>query len=239
MAHSLFSSTDTYFHVDESGVVSPLGATLLRDSKSELIPESKDISDTIPGLHGEFSHGSRFEPREFEMHMAIKCQDKGATKRHLAKALQPAMFEYQPLVFASDPGKAYYVKYTGTMRTIDHVDGLEITVPFTGEPFAIGAENTHVGSGVLHNDGDWETPVVIEVRGDSPAITVGGETLKYIGALSSADTLIIDTGKMTVTFNGVNALASYEGGFPLLEPGEVEVAAPDNVTFRWRSRWLS
>jgi len=234
---------DSMFYVDENGVFYPLGAKLLRDSAIELIPGATDISESIPGNHGDFSHGSQFEPRMFSLRLAIDCTplEKGMIKRRIAKELQPAIFEPQKLEFAEDPGKTYYVKYIGSMETEEYTDGLVLTIPFkAGNPFAEGNEKTHVGSGTICNDGDIAAPVVIEIKGpiSSPAVTIGGKTLKYAGTLTSADTLIIDTGKMTVAFNGYNAITSYEGSFPFLQPGETEVIASDRATFRWKEWWL-
>ena len=231
------------FYVDENGVFYPLGAKLLRDSAIELIPGATDISESIPGNHGDFSHGSQFEPRMFSLRLAIDCTplEKGMIKRRIAKELQPAIFEPQKLEFAEDPGKTYYVKYIGSMETEEYTDGLVLTIPFkAGNPFAEGNEKTHVGSGTLYNDGDFETPLIIEVRGivTDPVVTVGNKTMKYTGTLSSVDVLRIDTGKMTVTFNNYNAMDRFEGDFPMLQVGETEVVANDKVTFRWRDRWL-
>ncbi len=231
------------FYIDENGIVYPLGAKLLRDSRIELIPGTTDISDTIEGMHGEISHGSRYEPREFSLHMAIDCppKERGSVKRKIAKALQPSIFQPQSLEFADDLGKVYYVKYIGEMSSVEYMDGLEFTVPFkVSRVFAEGVEKVHMGSGILQNEGDVETPVVVEVVGtiSNPSISIAGESLKYTGTLSSTSTLIIDTGKMTVTFNGCNAMHRFDGGFPFLQQGETAVTAPDNATFRWRDRWL-
>jgi len=83
---------------------------------------------------------------------------------------------------------------------------------------------------------------VIEIAGPvtNPSVTVGGQTLSYTGSLAAGDKVVIDTEKMTVTFNGVNALGSYSGGFPKLQPGDTEVtaAAGGTTTWKWRDRWV-
>lgn len=59
--------------------------------------------------------------------------------------------------------------------------------------------------------------------------------------------LVIDTGEMTVTMNGENAihLMSAESEFPLLFPGENEIIYTDdcethdvNIKIMWKDRWL-
>lgn len=85
-----------------------------------------------------------------------------------------------------------------------------------------------------------ETSFIVEIIGDgtSPSVTVDGENMHYDGTLAAGDVLTIDTGKMTVTANGVNAMAKYNGVFPKLQVGDTVVTAGDNVTIKWHNRWI-
>lgn len=232
-----------YFYITEDGILNPLGVTILRDSNKDILPSVEDISETIPGRHGDISFDSQIKPRLFDLHVARKCplKDRGKIRRELARLLQPATLEEKLLAFAEDPEKMYKVKYVGKIEPVYYMDGLDFTVPLkANDPFVYGSfDNVHPGSGILINSGDYEAPLIIRVNGATdPIITVGNETLKYTGTLTSTDTLIINTADATVEVNGVNALPNYQGGFPKLKPGETSVTAPEGTVFRWRAKWL-
>ena len=243
---AIYGVAKAYFYVTPEGVLNPLGVIVLRDSREELLPGTQENTETIPGRHGEIDFGSRFQSRTLELHVAMEGIDRSQReqiKRTIAKYLNPILGP-QNLIFADDVEKTYRVKYAGKIDLTQFANWLEFTIPFkAGDPFIIGSfEKMHVGSGIVTNEGTFETPVIIEVKGPvtNPSVTIGGTTLTYTGSLSSADTLIIDTEKMTVTFNGVNALANYSGGFPKLQPGDTVVTAATGGTtiFRWRDRWV-
>lgn len=238
-----FLVLDYDFLIDSYGYLHPLGVKVLRDTREEFVPSTRDYSEVIPGRHGEIDFGSSFNARILELHVVTEegLKDKGATKRAMAAYLNPALGA-RKLVFLDDPEAMYVVKFAGKIDMNQYRDWFEFTIPFKmTNPFAIStAEYTHVGSGTLVNKGTFETPMVIEIRGSAsnPQLTVNGQALRYTGTLSSADRVRIDTEHMTVTFNGINALANYNGVFPMLKPGNNSVTAGSNVTFRWRARWL-
>lgn len=233
-----------YFYITEDGILNPLGVTILRDSNKDILPSVEDISETIPGRHGDISFDSQIKPRLFDLHVARKCplKDRGKIRRELARLLQPATLEEKLLAFAEDPEKMYKVKYVGKIEPVYYMDGLDFTVPLkANDPFVYGSfDNVHPGSGILINSGDYEAPLTIEISGPitNPVVVVGGETLRYTGTLVSTDILTINTAESTVEVNGVNALPDYQGKFPVLQPGETSVTAPVNTLFRWRDRWL-
>lgn len=90
------------------------------------------------------------------------------------------------------------------------------------------------------NAGTFPTPVVIEITGivTDPEVIIDGESLQWTGTVGATDKLVIDTDKQTVTFNGINALASYKGTFPWIPPGETVISAPPNTVVRWRDAWI-
>lgn len=226
--------------IGSDGTLSPLGVLVLRDSREELIPSTRDYSETIPGRHGEIDFGGTFNARVLELHVVTpEGIEKSQVKRKLAGYLN---LRPKTLIFLDDMEKMYTVKYAGKIDLNQYRNWFEFTIPFKmHNPFILETfENTHTGNGTLTNNGTYETPVVVEIKGPAtnPQITLNNQTMKYTGTLSASDVIVIDTENMTVAFNGVNALANYNGVFPMLQPGDNPVTAGSNITFRWRSRWL-
>lgn len=228
------------FIVTTDGVLMPLGVKVLRDSREELLPSTREAGEIIPLRHGEISFGNTFNSRQLELSVVTEEGiDKITLKRAIAKHLVP---EIKTLIFMDDPDKMYLVKYAGKIELNQYSKWFSFVVPFKMmNPFILETqEREQVGSGILRNEGTMETPVAMEIRGPAtnPTISINDKVLKYTGTLASGDVVIIQTEQMTVTYNGVNALANYNNEFPLLSPGETTVTAGNNVTFRWRSRWL-
>lgn len=235
-----------YFYVDPTGTLNPLGIIVLRDSRHEVLPRTREYTEEIPGRHGEIDFGAELEPRVLELHCTtsnFSPEQRGEIKRKLAQYLNPLVGEVS-LVFWDEIDKVYWVRYSGQAEFARHyANWLEFTIPLKGRPFLVRMwEKRHVGSGELENEGTADTPLVIEIQGPvtNPQVTVGSAVLSYTGTLTSADRLVIDTENMTVTFNGQNAIASYSGTFPWLPPGKTQVVAASSgtTTFRWRDRWL-
>jgi phage-related protein len=101
-------------------------------------------------------------------------------------------------------------------------------------------EKELIGNGTIANEGNFETPMIIEVKGFSmyPSITIGDTLLEYAGNIEAGQTLIIDTEKQTAMIGSTNVLAYYNGEFPLLQPGSVNVTADNNVAIRWKDKYL-
>ena len=242
------SPAKAYFFVTSEGVLNPLGVVVLRDSRQDLLPGTRENTDTVPGRHGEIDFGSEFNFRLLELHVAtdgeVSKTEREQLKRTIAKWLNPIIGP-QNLIFADDVEKTYRVKYAGRIDLSRMLTNwLEFTIPFkASDPFIVGSfEKAHVGGGTLTNEGTFETPVKIEINGPvvDPSVTVGGEVLSWTGAVGASDKLIIDTEYMTVKFNGVNAIANYNGGFPKLQPGDTTVTAASSGTtaWIWRDRWI-
>lgn len=234
-----------YFTVTTENILTPLDVYVTGDSREDLMPEAEDIAETIPGRHGEISFGSKLKSRFLELHVVtddgLTVAQKKQLKRDIANHLNP-LNGVKALVFADEPDKTYMVKYAGKISLDDMADCFEFTIPFKMcDPFIISTtEKTLTGSGTIVNDGTVETSFIVEIIGDgtSPSVTVDGENMHYDGTLAAGDVLTIDTGKMTVTANGVNAMAKYNGVFPKLQVGDTVVTAGDNVTIKWHNRWI-
>lgn len=75
-------------------------------------------------------------------------------------------------------------------------------------------------------------------------ITIGGVSVKYTGQILSGDVVVIDTGELTVTKNGVNALQYWSGDFPKLPAGTIDVSEFDqsgngaSIKFDYTERWI-
>lgn len=237
----------TYYLVDENNVLQPLNVKVLRDSLIDLLPEIKVNSDTIPGRHGEIYFDSKLGVRAIELSVATEeytVEQREALKRTIAQYLNPVS-DAKALMFASDLEKQYMVKYAGKIDLSQHhPTWMQFVIPFkSATSYIIGSfEEEHIGSGTLTNVGNEETPLTIEIVGPAtnPSVTVGTSTLAYSGTVNGGSVLVIDTEKMTVELDGVNALPDYSGGFPWLSVGDTAViAASTGITvFRYRGRWL-
>lgn len=228
--------------------VDPLGLKWLRDSRFQLLAPTRDIRESLSEMDGDIDFGTELSAGDINLvcvtEEGLSKSEKVAKKDEIARVLND-LRNGDWLKWESDPDKKIFVRLAGMVEIEEFRTWIRVIIPLKVDPFWVSTEeNEHIGSGTIENRGTFETPVIVEVSGSpsatSPAISVGGEVLLYKGVVSSVDSLVIDTDKQTVTFNGQNALKLYEGSFPMLQPGETEVLVPDgsNVIFKWRSRWL-
>ena len=121
-------------YVNENRILEPLDLVVLRDSRVDLFPRVKERVEEIPGRHGEVSFGSKLEPRILELHVVVKEEftfaEREKKKREIAQCLNPTT-GHKVLVFADEPDKQYYVKYSGIID-IDrqYTSWFEFTIPF-------------------------------------------------------------------------------------------------------------
>jgi predicted phage tail component-like protein len=236
---------DKYMVVTTENKLEPLGVIVLGDSRKELMPQTRDNSEEIPGKHGEIDFGTEFQARVMELHVAtdegLSPSEKRRYERKIAMYLNP-ISGTKKLVFLDDPDVEYEVKYAGKIDPTNYPTWFDFTIPFKMPNPFINSFDGHslIGSGTVTNEGSIETGLVIEITGEAtnPEITIGNETLKYTGTISSGDTLIIDTEKQTAKIGSTNAMANYNGVFPMLQPGDVAVTASENVTVKWKDKWI-
>ena len=237
-----------FFTVDSNNILQPLGVHVTRDSRYELLPSTRDISEEVTGIHGELDFSTEFKARTLELTVAAlsppNCEepfDREKLKRLYAKYLDPTK-GYRNLVFADDIDKTYQVKFSGKIDFTQFPDWFQFTIPFKmANPFIIGSiEKSHSGNGTITNEGTFETGMIIEIVGpvSNPTVAIGGDILTYNGSLSNGQVLTIDTEKKTVKIGNNNAVGDYNGIFPLLAPGETSVTAGSNVSIKWRDKWL-
>ncbi len=239
---------DTYFVVTREGDLNPLGVIVLRDSRYELMPETRNTTEEIPGRHGEIDFGSEFKARAIELHVAtldgLTALQKEQLKRTIAKYLNPVSGT-KKLVFLDDIDVQYEVKYAGKIDLTKYADWMEFTIPFKMcQPFIESREqHVQMGAGVIVNSGTFETPILIEIPGPAtnPTVSVGTSVISYSGTIASGQTLVIDTGAQTAKIGSVNAIANVSGAIDyMLEPGVSVSVVPSvsTTTIKWRDRWL-
>jgi len=232
------------FHVDENGILQPLGVTVLRGI--EFITNTVDYSESVPGRDGEYDFGCDLGPKLINIPVAIETTPStwADQEAEIMGYLNPKLGS-QSLTFANRPGKVYMVRYVGTLGFQNK--GLyhrEFTLPFkVFESYgSASTQSVLVGSGTATNGGNVETPCVVEIVGPvtNPSVVINGATMTYTGTVTVSDKLIIDTEKLTATFNGANALANYNGVFPKLAVGDNTVTAASAGTTQtiWLNRWI-
>lgn len=232
--------------IKKNGTLDPLGIRFLRDSRMSLMAPARSWDEETDGVDGSVDFGSSFDADQWILRCVspdgLSHAEKQVLRLDLMTKLE-ALRTPDLLVWETDPEKGVYVRLDGRPEILDHREMFEIEIPLRVDPFWISVdERSRAGTGTATNQGTVETPVMIQVLGPvtNPSVTVSGSALTYTGTLAGGDLLEIDTGKMTVKFNGVNALASYSGDFPKLQPGDnlVQAAAAGTTTFRWHDRWI-
>jgi predicted phage tail component-like protein len=236
----------TFFIIDSENMLQPLNMLVLGDSRYDTFPSLKEYAEEIPGRHGEIIFDSKLGSGLLELHVAsmdgMSSEQKEEFKRQCAKYLNPAK-GIKPLVFWDDLGKTYSVKYAGKIDPTQYADWMEFTIPFKmSSSYITGSfEKKQVGSGMLVNDGNVETPLLIEIIGETidPSIIIGTQTISYSGTIATGKRLIIDTGNITAELDGVNVVDNLSGDLPfMLQPGSTSVVADNKVTIIWRDRWV-
>lgn len=240
----VYGPIPAFFVVDSNHILQPLGVKVIGDSRHELLPSTRDNTDTIPGRHGEIDFGTELKPRLLELHVAtdegLSPSEKANLQRLFAKHLDPTKGT-KTLIFADDIEKTYIVKYAGKIDLRSHPTWFDFVIPFKmSDPFIIGTyEKRLTGSGTLINNGTHETGLIIEIHGptNNPEVTIGDEIAYYQGEIPAGQMLKIDTFNQTAKIGSHNVIDRYNDVFPLLSPGEIEVMA-DNTTIKWRDKWI-
>ncbi len=234
------------FSVDANNILQPLGVYVLGDSRYELLPETRDYTEEIPGRDGEIDFGCDYQSRALELHCAVEVLAGTAQKtlmRTIAGQLD-AQAGTTTLTFADEPGKVYNVRYAGSIDFTQHTTWLEMTIPFKMfNPFILGTpQKSLTGSGTAVNAGNKATPFILTVTGPvtNPSVTVSGYVMSYAGTVASGKSLVVDTEKLTAIYDNANALPNFNGVFPKLQPGNnaVTAAAAGTTIVTWYDRYL-
>lgn len=234
--------------VDASGILKSGSTELAYVMKgTEFIRNFKDYSGQVPGKGGEILFGVDMEAGLISLPCIVSTTPDtwGAKEAVIMAALNPKL-GVQDLTFANRPGKVYRVLYVGQLRFVEEGPGYrKFTIPFKLHDPVIKAstQSTLIGSGTAVNGGGDDCPVIVEIVGSvtNPSVTIGGKTMTYTGTVTASDTLIIDTEKLTCTFNGANALANLTGLSPKVKlamgNNTVTAASAGTTTVKWYNRW--
>ena len=237
--------TENYLIITQDSILEPLKLHVMRDSKVELLPQTRDMTEEIPGRHGEFDFGTEYKARNIILQVAtpdgLSQKEKEDLKRKIAKYLNPVAGA-KKLVYLDDMDKRYTVKLSGKIDPTNYVDWFQFEIPLKMSDPLIESLEEHllIGGGTITNAGNFETGLIIEIAGPvtNPSVTVGTETLSYTGTVADGETLIIDTDKQTVKIGNTNVVGDYNGVFPYLPPGDTSITASSNVTVKWRDKWI-
>lgn len=234
--------------VDANGYLKSGSTTLAKVLRGvEFIKNTREYSDKVPGKDGEYYFGSEIEAGLINLPCFVVTTPEtwDAKEAEIMGYLNPKLGE-QPLTFANRPGKVYNVVYVGQLRFAEEGPNYrKFTIPFKYHS-GISQASTQgflVGSGTAVNSGNDVCPIIVEVVGPvtNPSVTIGSKTITYTGQITASDTLIIDTEKLTATFNGANALANLEGLSPsvTLAVGNNTITAAEagTTTVKWYNRW--
>lgn len=239
--------------IKKDGTVEPFNLKLLRQTKWNLMAPTRDRTEEADEYDGEIDFGAEFQSQSLELHCiteeGLSIEEKHQKKVEIADTLNN-LRDGDWLMVEHVPDKKIFAHFAGRVQIEEYPSWLRVTIPLRLDPFWVSAEeNEYTGiSGVIKNAGTFETPVIVDVLASpnavtSPVIGVGNDTLYYYGTIPQNNSLIIDTGKMTVVLDGINALGFYEGGFPQLPPIETSVSVSvfsgnPAVTFKWHDRWI-
>lgn len=236
-----------HVYIRTDGTIEPLGIILLRGGREDIMPAVRESTEQVPGRDGEIEFGAELSARGLELRAAsqggLTAAQKTALKRVVAAWLRPALGVFG-IAWEDAPDRYLEVRVAGAIQPEEYADYLEFTIPLKApRPFYLGPTlNTMSGSGTATSAGGVEAPATVTIRGavTNPSVTVAGATFTWTGTVGAGDTLVVDGERMTVTFNGANAISGFSGTFPTLQPGDNTITAPaqGSMTTTWRDRWI-
>ncbi len=233
--------------IRKDGIVDPLGLTWLRTSRFPLMAGTRDGLEESDGMDGAVDFGSMLSTGDIVLELVSEDGLSPAeivALRNTVVGYLNQLRDYGTLSWEADPNKVLSIRLNGKpSRDTTILNAFRISTPLLCQPLWVsGTENILSASGTAINAGTFETPITVEIRGPctNPAVTVNGKIMAYTGTLTASDKLIIDTEKLTCTFNGANALANFNGVFPKLAVGDNTVTAASAGTTQtiWLNRWI-
>ena len=177
-------------YVNEDGILEPLDLFVRSDSRLDLLPRVKDVTETIPGRHGEIYLNSKLHPRLIELRVALSeettPEQREQLKREMARHLNPTK-GHKVLAFADEPEKQYFVKYSGSIDVTQYASWFEFVISFKcSDPYIYSAEKEEeiVSSDspaglIIVSDGSIDTPHLILIENEGANI-INGFKIKYI-----------------------------------------------------------
>lgn len=229
----------------------------LADKQPDLLPKTRDYEVPIFGRNGQYDFGTDLDFRPILLNLTMlgsSRQDLLDNIRAFAGLIDPIK-GYQQFIFDDDPGRYCMAKYTSATTepqikfSINRADfslGFKCDDPliYSVELKTVNWSAAANGSTRITNYGSRETPVVLTLTTSSAVtnvqIDINGIHIIYTGTINPGDTVVIDTGEMTYTINGQNAIQYWQGDFPHLQPGKnvIDSSAALNIALSYRERWL-
>ena len=243
--HRSICNFGEFLIVTENDILEPIGLKVA-DIKIDILPQTKDNEEEIPGRHGSIDFGTTLGKRLAELTVftpdGLSFLEKEELKRECARYFNPMAGE-KKLVIVKDPSIYYNVKYSGKISLDNYPSWFSFVLPFKmNNPFKYSTiQKVHTGNGNLVNNGSFETGLIIEIEGpvSSVSFSVGGETLSYSESIGIGSKLVVDTLSKTAKIDSEDAEDKWNGKYPLLQLGTTYVsAASDSVTFKWREWYL-
>ena len=245
IANDYVRKAETHFIVDSEGILQPLGIQVSKTTEG-ILPFTKDYTEEIPGMHGEYYLKSELKGKVIELEVVtsdgLTPEVKSELKEKIAKYLNPTKNTEKPLTFSDDLEKQYLVRYSGKIDIDNYPQWFKFVIPFKmSSPLIRGSfDNILIGSGTITNEGNTDANMIININGlaDNPTIELDGQILTYNGTIEYGQTVVIDTEKKTVMMGDINVLNNWCGIFPTLKPGNTNVIMNGNISIRWRNAWL-
>ncbi|WP_213997270.1 phage tail domain-containing protein [Tepidanaerobacter syntrophicus] len=229
-----------------------LNLILLKDTESNILPNTRDLTVEIYGKPGAYDFGGEMAPRTFELQCALvrkqTLADFQSSIRTIASHLMDSNGHPKTLklIFDSEPDKYYNVRYSGSLP-IRHISTTGFfTLPLTAyDPFAYNINQKSIGKSVsngatvqLTNSGTAATPFVIELGVQSedgytyfPAVSLG--IYPDISTTSSYNPRFVLGGKQlsyTGYVSGGDLLSIDTGNFTATKNGNSVIG---NISGEW------
>ena len=251
--------------IKNDGTIEPFGLKFLRESKLQLIAPTRDIKDTSDEFDGEIDFGAELKCSDWILigvtEEGLNTTEKMQVRRNIAGHLNTLRLNGGYLKYESDPEKSIFIRMSGRAEIEEYPSWLKVHIPLKVDPFwestdgritwpdrqvAVGMgdvnDETFESPATVYNAGNADAPIIMELTGPAtnPEIVVGDKILTYFGILTALDKLEINTEHKTVKFNGQNGLMNYEGGFPLVPPGQTLVGYESGGTLilKWHDKWV-
>jgi predicted phage tail component-like protein len=235
--------------ITTDGILYPFGMYIMSDYRLDIMPSTKDYVETIPGRHGELDFGTDYAARAINLHGIIESNNAertNALKRQMAQSLNPSMGN-KTLIFADDYQKVHYVKYSGQIDLVQYPSGFEVTIPFKmNDPYIYATfTQTHIGDGVIVNNGNIACPMLITICGPANStisIKINNQFIVFSHSILDGDILNVDTHNLTAYIGDNNVVGYVDGIDSKLIPGDnvvtIQGVDPAAVTITYRERWV-
>ena len=232
--------------IQDEGIITPFNIQSSRETRFTILPQTRDAVDEKEAADGDIDFGTWLGMGEFNLHGIIEfdsIEERNAAGNLLRQQLNDCR-KPKTIAYECTPNRYNIIQLTGRPEITRFPCHLEIRAQFKAYPFWFGTEEKSLtGGGTIENEGTFETPLTIEISGPAtnPSVVIGSSTLAYNGNIPAGQKLVIVTQEGnagTVKLGNTNALGDYNGVFPMLPPGTLNVTAGDNVTIKWRDCWL-